>query len=117
MKKKILGPEHPDTLGTMGNLASTYYGQKKWMLAEDLEMQVLDTEKRVLGPKHPRTLISMYNLAFTWKEIGRDEDAMTLMDECAQLRKEVLGTDHPDTRDAMECFVDWSEPSPVETRR
>ncbi|KAI9923967.1 hypothetical protein MW887_007425 [Aspergillus wentii] len=117
MKKKILGPEHPDTLGTMGNLASTYYGQKKWMLAEDLEMQVLDTEKRVLGPKHPHTLISMYNLAFTWKEIGRDEDAMTLMDECAQLRKEVLGTDHPDTRDAMECFVDWSEPSPVETRR
>ena len=52
MQKKLLGAEHPDTLLSMGNLASTYSNQGKWNEAEQLEVQVLDMQKNVLGVEH-----------------------------------------------------------------
>ena len=58
-KKTVLGPEHPDTLTSMHNLASTYRDQGRWTEAEKLFVQVMETEKTVLGPEHPDTLTSM----------------------------------------------------------
>jgi Tetratricopeptide repeat len=43
----LLGAEHPDTLTSMANLASTYSDQGRWKEAEDLEVQVIETRKRV----------------------------------------------------------------------
>jgi hypothetical protein len=31
--QRVLGPEHPDTLISMGNLASTYWNQGRWIQA------------------------------------------------------------------------------------
>ena len=42
MTRKILGAEHPHTLCSMSNLASTYRSQGKWNKAEQLEVQVLE---------------------------------------------------------------------------
>jgi hypothetical protein len=73
---RVLGEEHPSTLRTMGNLASTYRNQERWKEAEELEVQVMQTSLRVLGEEHPDTLTSMGNLALTytnqgqWKEAG-----------------------------------------------
>jgi hypothetical protein len=64
---RVLGPEHPDTLTSMSNLASTYRNQGRWKEAESLGVQVMERRKRVLGLEHPSTLTSMANLAFTWK--------------------------------------------------
>ena len=36
MRKKLLGAEHPDTLASMANLASTYRNQGQWNKAECL---------------------------------------------------------------------------------
>jgi len=47
----------------MSNLASTY--QKRWVEAETLEVQVMETHSRVLGKEHPDTLTGMTNLAHT----------------------------------------------------
>ena len=44
-RKKLLGVEHPDTLTSMENLASTYSSQEKWDEAEKLEVQVLDIRR------------------------------------------------------------------------
>ena len=38
MRKKLLGTEHPHTLISMGNLASTYRNQGRWNEAEQLEV-------------------------------------------------------------------------------
>ena len=35
-RKRVLGEEHPDTLASMGNLASTYQNQGRWKEAEKL---------------------------------------------------------------------------------
>jgi hypothetical protein len=59
LRKKVLGPEHPDTLTSMANLALTYSSQGRWAEAEQLEAQVLELRKKVLGPEHPDTLMSM----------------------------------------------------------
>src|SRR5256886_1569104 len=56
--ERALGQEHPATLSSMANLASTYRSQGRWKEAEELEMQVMETSLRVLGPEHPSTLTS-----------------------------------------------------------
>jgi Tetratricopeptide repeat len=48
-RKRVLGQEHPDTLTSMANLASTFWSQGRWKEAEELEMQVMETSVRVLG--------------------------------------------------------------------
>jgi hypothetical protein len=63
---RVLGQEHPDTLTSMSNLASTYQRQGRWKEAEDLKVQVIEASKRVLGQEHPFTLISISNLASTY---------------------------------------------------
>ena len=71
MRKKLLGAEHPDTLGSMANLASTYWNQGRWSEAEKLAVHVMDRTKELLGAEHPNTLISMENLACTYRDQGR----------------------------------------------
>ena len=70
MRKKVLGAEHPDTLISMGNLASIYSSQGGWNEAEQLEVQVLDMRKKVLGAEHSDTLTSMGNQVYTWVREG-----------------------------------------------
>ena len=42
-RKIVLGPEHPDTLTSMNNLALTYGDQGRWAEAEKLQVQVMET--------------------------------------------------------------------------
>ena len=105
--KSVLEPEHPSTLTSMANLASTYRNQGRWKEAEELEVQVMETRKRVLGAEHPDTLTSMNNIAHTWKEQGRTMDAVELMKQCIGLRTKVLGAEHPFTLSSSETLIEW----------
>jgi hypothetical protein len=49
-RKKVLGVDHPSTLTSMANLASTFWNQGRWKEAEKLEVQVMETGKTKLGP-------------------------------------------------------------------
>ena len=80
-QKQVLGPEHPDTLASMANVALTYGDQGRWKEAEQLQVQVLETQKQVLGPEHPDTLTSMANLAYTWKSLGNIRDVLAPMNK------------------------------------
>ncbi|KAH7409693.1 hypothetical protein BKA64DRAFT_693472 [Cadophora sp. MPI-SDFR-AT-0126] len=101
IEKRELGADHPDTLISMGNLASTYCNQGRWDDAEALEIQVLETRKIKLGVDHPDTLISMGNLASTYWNQGRWDDAEKLGVQVMETRKTNLGADHPDTLISM----------------
>ena len=108
-RKRVLGEEHPDTLVSIGNLASTYRGQGRWTEAEELEVQVMEVMKRVLGEEHPDTLRSMNNLAFTLKSQCRNEEAISLMKTCAQLQTQNLGLEHADTQSSLEAVDEWED--------
>ena len=62
---KLLGEEHPQTLGSMNNLALVLDSQGKYEEAELIHRQTLELRKKVLGKEHPETLTSMNNLANT----------------------------------------------------
>jgi Tetratricopeptide repeat len=105
--KSILGPEHPNTLTSMANLASTYGNQGRLAEAEKLEVQVLETRKSALGPEHPDTLVSMNNLAYTWKQQGRDSDALAMLTTCVPLLNQQLGASHPHTIFITTTLREW----------
>ena len=71
----VLGEEHPFTLATMANLASTYQLQERWLEMERLEIEVLEKRRRILGEHHPATLSSMANLAFTDSKQGKWQES------------------------------------------
>ena len=48
-RKRILGQEHPDTLASMANLASTYRIQGRWKEAVKLQAKVIETRKMELN--------------------------------------------------------------------
>ncbi|PYH64327.1 putative kinesin light chain [Aspergillus vadensis CBS 113365] len=91
------GPNHPDTLSSMANLASTYRKGGRWTEAETLEVQLLGIYKSMFGIEHPDTLISMANLASTYQNQGRWTEAEALQVQVLEIRKRVLGFQHPKT--------------------
>jgi tetratricopeptide (TPR) repeat protein len=99
--KEVLGPEHPSTLASMANLASTLLNQGRWKEAEDLEVQVIETRKRLLGEEHPETLTTMANLASTYRIQGRWKEAEDLDAQAMRTSSWVLGEDHPSTLASM----------------
>jgi hypothetical protein len=105
--KKVLGVDHPSTLTSMANLASTFWNQGRWKEAEELDVAVMETSKKVLGVDHPDTLTTMNNLAFTLKGQGRDEKALALMEDCVQKQKRILVPDHPFTTSSQATLNQW----------
>src|SRR5882672_10773415 len=100
-KKRMLGEEHPHSLTSMGNLASTYRNQGRWKEAEELAVLVMETSKRVLGEEHPSSLTSMANLASSYSKQGRWKEAEELEVLVMEMRTRVLGEEHPDSLTSM----------------
>jgi hypothetical protein len=55
----VLGPEHPDTLTSMVNLAFTWKGQERLGDALALMQECASLRTRVLGSNHPHTKSSL----------------------------------------------------------
>jgi hypothetical protein len=116
--KTMLGAEHPDTLTSMANLASTFWNQGRWNEAEKLQVQVMETRKTVLGAEHPDTLTSMANLAYTWESQGKLQDALAQMEKCSELFSKVLGPNNPNSRSCSRALGNWMHKynsSPIHT--
>jgi uncharacterized protein involved in tolerance to divalent cations len=101
VEKKVLGEEHPSTLTSMANLASTYSNQGRWKEAEELEVQVKNTSLKILGKEHPSTLTSMANLASTYRDQGRWKEAEELEVQVKNTSLKILGKEHPSTLTSM----------------
>jgi serine/threonine protein kinase len=96
------GADHPDTLTSMNNLASSYHEAGQLTNALTLWEEVLRLRQATQGADHPDTLTSMNNLAVSYRTTGRDlAKALPLLEETLQLRKAKLGTDHPETLRSM----------------
>ncbi len=98
---RVLGPEHPNTLASMGNLAVTLSAQGDLPGARRLEEDVFSTVRRVLGPEHPNTLASMNNLADTMRAQGELAGARKLQEEVLTVLRRVQGPEHQDTLKSM----------------
>ena len=93
-QRRTLGEEHPDTLGSMHNLASVYHLTGCINEAASLYEQTVAIKRRVLGDEHPGTQMSMRNLALTYSGLGRSQEGVTLQERVLAARRRVLGDEH-----------------------
>ncbi|MFT5466683.1 MAG: hypothetical protein ACI8UO_001783 [Verrucomicrobiales bacterium] len=96
-RERVLGAEHPDTLGSLNNLAALLDAKDDYAAAEPLLRRALEARERVLGAEHPDTLLSLNNLAGFLLERGRAEEALPLFRRARDGREAALGPDHPST--------------------
>jgi serine/threonine protein kinase/tetratricopeptide (TPR) repeat protein len=92
-----LGPEHPETLSAVHNLALCYTLAGNKDEALKLQEELLPLRVKVNGPEHHDTLSAMHNLAFAYASAGRLNEALKLREELLPLRRKVNGPLHPDT--------------------
>lgn len=94
---RTLGPEHPDTRGTRGFLASSLFMQGRYAEAEAVRRDLLASQERELGPEDPRTLKTQHNIALGLALQGRFSEAEALQRALISRRERILGPEHPDT--------------------
>jgi serine/threonine protein kinase/tetratricopeptide (TPR) repeat protein len=94
---KYLGPDHPDTLRSMHNLARSYAALGRLAEALQLGEETVALQKARLGTDHRDTLRSMNGLAWIYADLGRRADALQLREETLALQKANLGPDDPDS--------------------
>ncbi len=99
--RRLLGPEHPDTLTSMSNLAEALRALGELASARELQEQVLHACRRLLGPEHPDTLMSMNNLAGTLYALAELVGARELQEQVLDACRRLLGPEHPDTLASM----------------
>ena len=95
--ERVLGTDHPRTLGTRANLAAAYRAVGRTDEAITLYEQTLPGQERVRGTNHPDTLTTRGNLAAAYQAAGRTDEAIALYEQTLADQERVLGTDHPDT--------------------
>jgi lipopolysaccharide biosynthesis regulator YciM len=62
-QSRVLGPEHPETLATMKDLADAYTQEGRIDDAERLLTTAVQGMRRVLGENHPDTVAAVTDLA------------------------------------------------------
>jgi hypothetical protein len=96
-QERVLGADHPDTLGTRNNLANAYRAAGRTDKAITLHKRTLADRQRVLGADHPDTLGTRNSLAIDYRAAGRTAEAITLHEQNLADQERALGADHPDT--------------------
>jgi tetratricopeptide (TPR) repeat protein len=84
--EQVLGPEHPDTLSTVNNLANLYYDKGEYEQAEPLYQLALSTHERVLGPNHPNTIRVRENYANLLQKMKQKTEATRSKPKAARKR-------------------------------
>jgi tetratricopeptide (TPR) repeat protein len=96
------GPDHPETLQSMDNLAATFRKLARAHEARKLFQETLATRTRVLGPHHLETLQSMHGLGWAYVDLAQPSDAVKLHKESLAIKRKVLGNDHRETALSMD---------------
>src|SRR5262249_23589952 len=104
LKKTKLGPDHPDTILTMNNLAAGYKDAGKLDLALTLYEQSVKLSRAKLGADHPDTQWYMTGLAIAYQTAGKLDQAQAVLEEALKYRRAKFGADHPETLMTMKCL-------------
>jgi tetratricopeptide (TPR) repeat protein len=99
--KARLGPEHPDTLHIMGDLAVAYWETRQTDRSISLFEEMLKCYEKTLGRNDPETLRIAANLGVNYKETGRIAEALPLLEQAHRAAK-----DHPRLKWVSEPLVD-----------
>jgi serine/threonine protein kinase/tetratricopeptide (TPR) repeat protein len=91
------GPDHPDTLASLHNLARQRWRQGRLDEAVAKCRQALEGRRRVFGPEHEVTLWSQLNLGIFLSQQSHLGEAQSLLRRAIECSKRTLGPDHHHT--------------------
>ena len=101
IQRRVLGPEHPDTLASTNGLASVYYPRGKYAQAEALH-------EPDLGDPAPRAGARAFQHARFHEQSGRHyleggqvRAGRTALNQILEIERRVLGPEHPATLQSM----------------
>ena len=97
VQRRVLGPDHPDTLWSMTYQANSMEAQGNYSDAEKLQRATIDIKRQVLGPEHLGTLDSISSLARTLTKAGRYDEAEKLQRQTLDVERRVFGQEYPAT--------------------
>jgi tetratricopeptide (TPR) repeat protein len=93
----LLRKNHPDTLGTMHELARSFDYQLKPSEAEELFRNTLKLKEVELGEDHLATQLTKHGLASVLRDQQKYEEAEEIFQRVLKSREIILGKEHPDT--------------------
>ena len=100
LRKTKLGLDHPATLASMNNLASSYEELGRHAEALKLYEEAVARMKAKLWPDHPYTLITMGGVAESLVNLDRGAEAVPIIDDCVR-RSGAKGVDPSLVPDVM----------------
>jgi len=94
-RRRVLGPEHPDTLRSINLLADLYRNQGRLNEAEKLLRADLDVLGRTLGPDDIETFKATNTLArILARTGGSPEEALKLLEDALPRERRAFGPEH-----------------------
>lgn len=96
VRRKVLGPQHPDVAMSLANLALMYSEMGQLAKAERLFLDALAILKEARAPRSPRYVMPLNNLANLYLQTGQYAKAEQLYLDALALSKELLGPRHRD---------------------
>ncbi|MBZ5548454.1 MAG: serine/threonine-protein kinase [Acidobacteriia bacterium] len=104
-RRRLLGPDHPDTLRSMDQMSRNLERQGHYPEAEKLAREALNTRRRLLRPDDPEILASMHSLAGVILDEGHFAEAEDLNRRVLDMSRRVLGPEHLDTLKSMDVLA------------
>ena len=95
---RLLPPDHPDRLASLGDLATCYADAGRHAEALALRKLTHDACRRTLPPDHPEALVSANNLAISYAALGRHPEALALREEALRGYRRALPNSPDDPR-------------------
>jgi tRNA A-37 threonylcarbamoyl transferase component Bud32/tetratricopeptide (TPR) repeat protein len=93
IRRKVLGPNNPDTLDSMNHLSWVILYQGRYAEAEKLQRDALERERRVFGENNPQTAYAIDGLASTLGFESNYAEAEKLYRESLEIEKRIHGQD------------------------
>ncbi len=100
-RRRLLGPEHLDTLDSMDTYALSLRGQKKLPEAERVGQEGCDICRKFWGPDHERTLTSENNLSTILNEEGKWAQSEKIVRRCYDVRLKKSGPENVETTSCL----------------
>jgi hypothetical protein len=103
--ERLLGPAHPDTLVTGGQLAAALLAAGQAAEAVTWFGWLLSSVDGMLGPDHPGTIAARVSLGRALVAAGRPGDAVSVLEEATRQSERVHGTSGTGTLTAREEYA------------
>jgi hypothetical protein len=115
-RRRVFGHDHPDTIGSMSNLAVLLRRTGELEQAEELSRATVESARNALPPGHPELGSYLLEHGRTIHQMERFDQAASLVIESHEIVESSLGTEHPLTLSIIRQLVvihdDWHASEP-----